>query len=112
MGQENTATQNRCRARAVLLGEAVVVIAAMCCWLVLAVIYNDEGWAVLLDGPKLPFAAGVLVAASLVASQLLCRSGRKALRAIGYAIASVRFAGVLVVCVLIVQELYDYATAW
>ncbi|MFF3256415.1 hypothetical protein ACFYWP_36780 [Actinacidiphila glaucinigra] len=112
MRQENTATRNRSRARTVLLWEAVVVVAAMCCWLVLAVIYNNEGWATLLDGPKLPLAAGVLVAASLVASQLLCRSARKALRAIGYAIATVRFAVVLVVCVLIVQELYDYATAW
>jgi hypothetical protein len=103
---------NRPGLRTALLWEAGFVLAAMCCWIVLATIYDNAGWAALLDGPKLPLAASFLVAVSLVGSRLLWTSGHKALRALGYAITALRLTGVLMVGLLIALELYDYATTW
>ncbi|MGY5057623.1 hypothetical protein ACWDFR_26680 [Streptomyces sp. 900105755] len=112
MRQGNAAITNRPGARTALLWETGVVLAVMCCWLVLATIYRNQDWAALLREPKLPLAAGFLVAVSLVASWLLWRSGRRTLRAIGYVVIVLRLTAVLAVGLLIAQELYDYATAW
>jgi hypothetical protein len=112
MTEGSNSMPNRSGARTVLLWETGVVLAAMCCWLVLATIYDNEAWAVLLDGPKLPLAAGLLVAVSLAAGRLLWRSGHRTLRAVGYAVTVLRLTGVLMACLLIAQELYDYTTNW
>ncbi|MGW2934314.1 hypothetical protein ACWDA7_21220 [Streptomyces sp. NPDC001156] len=112
MRQASSAMPNRPGVRTALLWEAGFVLAAMCCWIVLATIYDNAAWAALLDGPKLPLAASFLVAVSLVASRLLWMSGRKPLRVLGCAIIALRLTGVLMVCLLIALELYDYATTW